>query len=237
MVWCTIIVYYDYYPSPFVFKVFGGPAWRSCHEKMKQQCEIRFTNTIIQYCNGPLCSRRHYILLSFIIIYVFNYVLIMFLFFKKNLNASRPSEHPSIRGENVKTFRWDHRLQTQICLVFGWCPCMAINVSVQQHNGGFLPDIMLLTQCYYHHRGTCLKAMKRFCFGFVFVAYEIPPKRFTFWPGCSEGLDAFGFLSKLQILRNRFRILRSLMSCLKKSLLSCIVLYGHYTYRASRVVV
>ena len=70
----------------------------------------------------------------------------MFLFFKKNLNASRPSEHPSIRGENVKTFRWDHRLQTQICLVFGWCPCMAINVSVQQHNGGFLPDIMLLTQ-------------------------------------------------------------------------------------------
>ena len=29
---------------------------------------------------------------------------------KKNLNASRPSEHP-VRGENVKTFRWDHRLQ------------------------------------------------------------------------------------------------------------------------------
>ena len=27
---------------------------------------------------------------------------------KKNLNASRPSEHPSIRWENVKTFRWDH---------------------------------------------------------------------------------------------------------------------------------
>ena len=30
---------------------------------------------------------------------------------KKNLNASRPSEHPPVRGENVKTFRWDHRLQ------------------------------------------------------------------------------------------------------------------------------
>ena len=27
---------------------------------------------------------------------------------------------------------------------------MAINVSVQ-HNGGFLPDVILLTQCYYHH--------------------------------------------------------------------------------------
>ena len=32
---------------------------------------------------------------------------------KKNLNASRPSEHPPVRGENVKTFRWDHRLQKQ----------------------------------------------------------------------------------------------------------------------------
>ena len=32
-----------------------------------------------------------------------------------------------------------------------------------QHNGGFLPDMMLLTQCYYH-RGTRLKAMKRLCF-------------------------------------------------------------------------
>ena len=42
-----------------------------------------------------------------------------------------------------------------------WCPCMAINVNVQ-YNGGFLPDIMLWTQCYLH-RGTCLNAMKRFC--------------------------------------------------------------------------
>ena len=38
---------------------------------------------------------------------------------------------------------------------------MAINVSVQ-YNGGILPDIILLTQCY-HHRGTRLNAMKRFC--------------------------------------------------------------------------
>ena len=27
----------------------------------------------------------------------------------KNLRASRPSEQLSVRGENVKTFRWDHR--------------------------------------------------------------------------------------------------------------------------------
>ena len=30
-----------------------------------------------------------------------------------------------------------------VCLPFCWCPCMAINVSVQ-YDGGFLPDIILL---------------------------------------------------------------------------------------------
>ena len=30
---------------------------------------------------------------------------------KKHLNASRPSEHPPVRGENIKTFRLDYRLQ------------------------------------------------------------------------------------------------------------------------------
>ena len=28
------------------------------------------------------------------------------LLLKKNLNASRSSEHPRVRGENVETFRW-----------------------------------------------------------------------------------------------------------------------------------
>ena len=46
-------------------------------------------------------------------------------------------------------------------LLFFWCPCMAIYVNVQ-YNGGLLPDIILLTQCYFH-RGTRLNAMKRFC--------------------------------------------------------------------------
>ena len=41
-------------------------------------------------------------------------------------------------------------------------PCMAINVSVQ-YDSGFLPGIILLTQCYYHHRGTRLNVMERFC--------------------------------------------------------------------------
>ena len=47
-------------------------------------------------------------------------------------------------------------------LMFFWCPCMAINVMVQ-YNGAFFPDIILWTQCYLLHRGTCLNAMKRFC--------------------------------------------------------------------------
>ena len=44
---------------------------------------------------------------------------------------------------------------------------MAISVSIQ-YNGVFLPDIILLTQGYYH-RGTHFKCCGR---GFVFVAYE-----------------------------------------------------------------
>ena len=40
-------------------------------------------------------------------------LLVELLALKKNLNASRPPEHPLVRGENVKMFRWDHRLQRQ----------------------------------------------------------------------------------------------------------------------------
>ena len=63
-----------------------------------------------------------------------------------------------------------------VCLPFCWCPCMAINVSVQ-YDGGFLPDIILLTQCYYHWR-TRLNVMKRFCV----CSLLIPPKRFDISP-------------------------------------------------------
>ena len=34
-------------------------------------------------------------------------------YLKKNLNASRPSDHAPVRGGNIKTFRWDHGLQRQ----------------------------------------------------------------------------------------------------------------------------
>ena len=43
-----------------------------------------------------------------------------------------------------------------------WCPCMAINVSSIQYNGGLLPEIILLTQCYLH-RETRSNAMKKLC--------------------------------------------------------------------------
>ena len=73
-------------------------------------------------------------------------------------------------------------------LMFVWCPCIVINVSVQ-YNGGLLPDIIMLTRCY-RHRGTCLNAsMKSF---FLYLQPLIPPKRFDMFPpitgGCSEGL-------------------------------------------------
>ena len=40
--------------------------------------------------------------------------MVLRLFLKKNQNAPRPSEHPPVRGGgNVKTVRWDQRLQIQ----------------------------------------------------------------------------------------------------------------------------
>ena len=39
------------------------------------------------------------------------------------MNASGPAEHPPVRGENVKTLRWDHRLQIQnLFVVFNAAP-------------------------------------------------------------------------------------------------------------------
>ena len=49
---------------------------------------------------------------------------------------------------------------------------MATNVIVQ-YNGGLLPDIILLTQCYYH-RGTHEE--------FSYLQPMIPPKRFDIFP-------------------------------------------------------
>ena len=79
-------------------------------------------------------------------------------------------EHPHVRFYHLFRRRFMERLYclmmsytttTVLSLLYFWCPCMAIDVRVQ-YNGGLLPDIILLTQ-WYHHRGTRLNAMKRFC--------------------------------------------------------------------------
>ena len=46
---------------------------------------------------------------------------------------------------------------TVVMLGYDWWLCMVINISVQ-YNGGFIPDIILLTQGYYHW-GTRLNTM------------------------------------------------------------------------------
>ena len=57
---------------------------------------------------------------------------------------------------------------------------MAINVSVQ-YNGGLLPDMMLLTQCYYH-RGTRLKGHEE-------VSYLQPMYVCMYGHTCSKSMD------------------------------------------------
>ena len=76
------------------------------------------------------------------------------MFLKKNQSTPRPSEHPPVMGGKMSK-RLGGIKGCKLFSLFFWCPCMAFNVSVQ-YNGGLLPDIILLTQCYYH-RGTRLK--------------------------------------------------------------------------------
>ena len=81
----------------------------------------------------------------------------------------------------IITTMFDHVLHSVVSVLFSlfvWCPCMAINVVSVQYNGGLLPDIILLTQCYYH-RGTRLNAMKSFLW---YLQPIISPKRFAISP-------------------------------------------------------
>ena len=62
---------------------------------------------------------------------------------KKNLNASRPSEHPA-QGGNVETLRLDHRLQIQnIFMAFTRLPV----TLGQQYNVGEKATVILYTYC------------------------------------------------------------------------------------------
>ena len=54
-------------------------------------------------------------------------------------------------------FVWFNDNTNILMLLYVWWICMAISISVQ-YNGGLFPDIILLTQGYYH-RGTRLNTM------------------------------------------------------------------------------
>ena len=87
------------------------------------------------------------------------------------------------------------------CFVLSGVPT-AINVIVQLHNGGFLPDVILFTQCYYH-RGTRLNVIKRFCL--CSLRSNLNVLAFSPLTGeCSEGLDAFIIFFKRQQNHNPF---------------------------------
>ena len=91
---------------------------------------------------------------------------------KKNMNVSKPSEYPPNEGEkSSKRLLVDGK----ILLLFVVSHIQRIGCQVEKatlHGGqsrpwsaeGFLPDIILLTLCYYH-REFRLNAMKRFCLG------------------------------------------------------------------------
>ena len=68
---------------------------------------------------------------------------------KKNLNASRPSEHHPVKRENAKTFRWDHRLQRQTTSsrpLNGFIPLFIMVVTLcQQYDVGEKPTVKLYT--------------------------------------------------------------------------------------------
>ena len=100
-------------------------------------------------------------------------------------NARRTATHITTKSMLLLPCLMMYYIFSVLFLLFVWCPCMAINVSVQ-YNGGLLPGIILLPECYCH-RGTRLNAMKRFCFCSLRSHLNV----LTFPPltgGCSESL-------------------------------------------------
>ena len=65
-------------------------------------------------------------------------------------------------------------------------------IVTEQYNRGLLPDIILLTQCYYH-RGTRLNVMEMFCLCRL-IAMIPPTKRFGFQAAIKKRLSEFELL-------------------------------------------
>ena len=86
-----------------------------------------------------------------------------------------------------------------VFLLFFWCPCMAINVNLQ-YNGGLLPGIILLTQCYFHRRNPC-KCHEEV----LYLQPLIPPsKRFDISPPLRAVLMGTKSCTKILIFSTRF---------------------------------
>ena len=83
-----------------------------------------------------------------------------------------------------------HRI---LCPCFVWCSCMAINVSVQ-HNGRFLPDIILLTPMLLP-LGNPSKCHEELGLCSLWSHLNVLTL-FHLTGGCSEGLDEFTFSYK-----------------------------------------
>ena len=64
----------------------------------------------------------------------------------KNQNAPRPSEHPPVRGKNVKAFRWDHRLQKQN-LFMAFKRVLVLFGTIREHRVGFGGDSSRCASC------------------------------------------------------------------------------------------
>ena len=140
-----------------------------CLESIKTYTEFVAINVSIKYDDaGSLPDNVHDsadpMRLFSIVIYVyypgsscaFTSVLVRI---KKNLNAPRPSEYSPVRGENVKTFRWDHRLPIQnLFMAFKRVPLSMVVTLGQQYNVGENPTVKLYTYYINRHAGTPNKA-------------------------------------------------------------------------------
>ena len=90
------------------------------HQKENQQTKILYSST---YCTTTKTNQKQC-------------SLCVCVFLKKNQSTPRPSEHPPVMGGgNVKTFRWDQRLQIQNLF-------MQITLG-QQYNVGEKPTVIL----------------------------------------------------------------------------------------------
>ena len=77
------------------------------------------------------------------------------------------------------------------CFVFVWCPCMAINNVSVQHNGGFLPGIILFVGPMLLPWGNPFKCHEEI----LYLQPMIPPtKRFDIFPP-----DLWGMMLRMKV--------------------------------------